>query len=31
MAFSNSTVARWTILSSSAAMPNGRRPSGLGM
>jgi hypothetical protein len=32
MAFSTSTTARWTILSSSAAMPSGRcRPSGLGM
>ncbi|CAA9276234.1 MAG: hypothetical protein AVDCRST_MAG04-3373 [uncultured Acetobacteraceae bacterium] len=32
MAFSTSTSARWTTLSSSAAMPSGRcRPSGFGM
>ena len=32
MAFNTSTTARWTILSSSAAIPSGRsRPSALGM
>ena len=32
MAFNTSTVARWTILSSSAVTPSGRcRPSALGM
>ena len=32
IAFNTSTVARWTILSSSVGMPSGRcRPSALGM